>query len=505
LQTAKEVVLEDFALRMASLASRRAREAFARRDRLDGNGNGEGDETSRESNERNDEQTIQKALNAALSATTRWAPGTETPVSLTKALAMAFRGGSDLSAESRSAESPSIGMSPDSFWKGADEDERAASVAKEQDVSALFVDDSIDDLETSFRTARDVSITDVSVDMDAPTTPGPVVGGLASSPSRDTKRVGEVSASANAAAESSSPPSAPVSPYPDSQGDDSSFSSHDTSNPGGSTEPETPVVTTKHVRVASHACTGTPNRAVFSTRHVPSVSPTPPRVADTKTRDTRDSGTVTSLPLETPFPVITQTCVSGPIRDRLVVFSKLVAETFVEHLGLEHHVEAVGKYVLCGAGDFASALLERVSFLASAGVVGGGWGVTAPGGAADALDGALRASSAMNDPLAQRFRIAVRVPSTPHAAPETTYSGIRNPTFSEHNLGMVDFLHASYALEWPLASLFPSATRETLAMTHRQLTRFRHARAALSEAHRLVQNAGLETVSACTYWGVPKS
>ncbi len=212
--------MEDFALRMASLASRRAREAFARRDRLDGNGNGEGDETSRESNERNDEQTIQKALNAALSATTRWAPGTETPVSLTKALAMAFRGGSDLSAESRSAESPSIGMSPDSFWKGADEDERAASVAKEQDVSALFVDDSIDDLETSFRTARDVSITDVSVDMDAPTTPGPVVGGLASSPSRDTKRVGEVSASANAAAESSSPPSAPASPYPDPQGDD---------------------------------------------------------------------------------------------------------------------------------------------------------------------------------------------------------------------------------------------------------------------------------------------
>jgi hypothetical protein len=71
-----------------------------------------------------------------------------------------------------------------------------------------------------------------------------------------------------------------------------------------------------------------------------------------------------------------------------------------------------------------------------------------------------------------------------------SYSGVRDAAFSEHSAGMVDFLEASYELEWPLGVLFPSATRTTLAEAHRQMLRLRHVSLALAEAHARVHEAG---------------
>ena len=122
------------------------------------------------------------------------------------------------------------------------------------------------------------------------------------------------------------------------------------------------------------------------------------------------------------------------------------------------------------------------------------------GGLNDALDSARRTSSALTDPLAQRVKITVRVPGG-NTNGLNTNSGIQNASFSEHSLGMVDFFDASYQLEWPLGFLFPSNTRSTLSATHRQLLKFRHVTHALSEAHQLVHEAGVDSVSAYKHGG----
>ena len=214
--------------------------------------------------------------------------------------------------------------------------------------------------------------------------------------------------------------------------------------------------------------------------------------------------------LEIPLPVLVERCVSGPIRDARAVAASLVARTFLEHLGLETHCAAMRAFLLCGAGDFASALAERVADAAakSASLApirragADGWAdstfatsLRAPAAALrDALESARLQSSACDDPMARRWRLRARVPpgdvGTVVAGGAGAYSGVRDAAFSEHSAGMVDFLDASYELEWPLGALFPSATRAALADAHRQLLRLRHVSLALAEAHARVHEAG---------------
>ena len=186
--------------------------------------------------------------------------------------------------------------------------------------------------------------------------------------------------------------------------------------------------------------------------------------------------------------------------------ASLVARTFLEHLGLETHCAAMRAFLLCGAGDFASALAERVAdaaaksaSLAPSLAGADGWadstGLRAPAAALrDALESARLQSSACDDPMARRWRLRARVPpgdvGTVVAGGAGLYSGVRDAAFSEHSAGMVDFLDASYEMEWPLGALFPSATRAALADAHRQLLRLRHVSLALAEAHARVHEAG---------------
>ena len=438
LETAKAGALEDFAERMAALASRRAQEAFARRCVT---GNETLDPGSSEPNDSStDEVLIQKALDEALSVTERLAPGSATPKRLTKTKGIAEGALEEALEES---DATPIGLSPNSYFRGTKDD----------------------DLDSSFRTAHDTSI-----DVDAPTTPGAILDDVAT-PSRNSEELLDTQAHPVTSPQSVSP-SVSITPYPDSlDGRDKSFSSHEGTlldSIEGSGD-----VTSEQLRLSDV------NRR------------------ETTSNPTRDVDTLQdTFSLETPLPVILDTCVTGPIRDRRLIVSKLVADTFMSHLGLEYHCDAIADYLLCGAGDFATAFVERVSSLANR---DSRYGCTS-GGLNDALDSARRTSSALTDPLAQRVKITVRVPGG-NTNGLNTNSGIQNASFSEHSLGMVDFFDASYQLEWPLGFLFPSNTRSTLSATHRQLLKFRHVTHALSEAHQLVHEAGVDSVSAYKHGG----
>ena len=107
-------------------------------------------------------------------------------------------------------------------------------------------------------------------------------------------------------------------------------------------------------------------------------------------------------PLETPFPVTLAECVSRVVLDRHRVVSRLVTTAAVlDHLGAETHAAAVGKYILCGAGDFSSVLVEGVEAAARADAARGGWGATSHA-LRDALHAAVKESAASADPLAAR-------------------------------------------------------------------------------------------------------
>ena len=200
--------------------------------------------------------------------------------------------------------------------------------------------------------------------------------------------------------------------------------------------------------------------------------------------ETRDDG------LEVPLPVVLRECVEAVVTDRHDVVSRLVVAAMLDHLGVEAHLGAVGRYVLCGAGDFATALVQGLEAASSSsaalaararasrmGVAGYGGGVGA-GELRAVLDVAVRETSVFGDPLAQRFELAPANLPNPDAV------------FSEHSLGMVDFVRGSYRLEWPVALLLPDVARTRLAAAQRSMLRVRHARLALQEAHDRVHEAG---------------
>ena len=190
------------------------------------------------------------------------------------------------------------------------------------------------------------------------------------------------------------------------------------------------------------------------------------------------------------MPVVLRECVEAVVTDRHDVVSRLVVAAMLDHLGVEAHLGAVGRYVLCGAGDFATALVQGLEAASSSsaalaararasrmGVAGYGGGVGA-GELRAVLDVAVRETSVFGDPLAQRFELAPANPPDPDAV------------FSEHSLGMVDFVRGSYRLEWPVALLLPDVARTRLAAAQRSMLRVRHARLALQEAHDRVHEAG---------------
>ena len=123
-------------------------------------------------------------------------------------------------------------------------------------------------------------------------------------------------------------------------------------------------------------------------------------------------------PLETPFPVTLAECVSRVVLDRHRVVSRLVTAAVLDHLGAETHAAAVGKYILCGAGDFSSVLVEGVEAAARADAARGGWGATSHA-LRDALHAAVKESAASADPLAARARFA-RVLRPSRDSPERT-------------------------------------------------------------------------------------
>ena len=173
----------------------------------------------------------------------------------------------------------------------------------------------------------------------------------------------------------------------------------------------------------------------------------------------------------------------------------------LDHLGVEAHLSAVGRYVLCGAGDFATALVQGLEATASSsaalaararasrmGVAGYGGGVSARELRA-VNEVAARETSVFGDPLAQRFELTPGHPRDPHAV------------FSEHSHTMVDFVHGTYRLEWPNSLLLPELAIGKLADAQRSILRVRHARLALQEAHDRVHEAGHVDVSSLGHRG----
>jgi hypothetical protein len=432
-ESARELLLEDFARRMASMASRRARDAFARGAPLADAGDVDALDAS----------FIRRALEEARDVANRLAP--------TPAAPNGFR---ETETPERAVES-FVGSSPDAYFRalrspwngnGDDDDDDAADFAE--------------DLDGSFRTARgDVSLNDC-VDAAAPSTPAadrPIAVGT--SPDGDAL-------SSRSCADSLDPSSLPAgSVGEDLEGDGAA-----------------------DARDADGVDRDEPREKEISSEISPEIS-----------------SEISSVSLEPPFVVILERCVLTPLRDARRVFSSLVVRAFVDHLGVEKHVQAVDSFLLCGAGDFASALVEGVAAAAARARVAG-WGVT-PAAVGDALERAVRASSAGTDPLAARWRLRARAPDlgsgrgggqppAPDPPLERHYRGIPDAQFSEHHAGMVDFLDASYALEWPLGVLFPASTRLAFAAAHRQLLRFRHVALALGEAHSRAHEAGNAYVSA---------
>ena len=215
-----------------------------------------------------------------------------------------------------------------------------------------------------------------------------------------------------------------------------------------------------------------------------------PKAEDTGGTSLEPSTETRDDSLEVPLPVVLRECVEAVVTDRHDVVSRLVVAAMLDHLGVEAHLGAVGRYVLCGAGDFATALVQGLEAASSSsaalaararasrmGVAGYGGGVGA-GELRAVLDVAARETSVFGDPLAQRFELAPANPPDPDAV------------FSEHSLGMVDFVRGSYRLEWPVALLLPDIARTRLAAAQRSMLRVRHARLALQEAHDRVNEAG---------------
>ena len=95
------------------------------------------------------------------------------------------------------------------------------------------------------------------------------------------------------------------------------------------------------------------------------------------------------------------------VLDRHRVVSRLVTAAVLDHLGAETHAAAVGKYILCGAGDFSSVLVEGVEAAARADAARGGWGATSHA-LRDALHAAVKESAASADPLAARVALRPR-------------------------------------------------------------------------------------------------
>ena len=478
---AKETLLEDFARRMASLAARRAREAYARRAlRASGRESllsaleeplpeGEGEKKARRKKEdENDEASIRAALEEALDVARRMAtPGSathETPPRDAAAEGSApSPSPSPASASRRDAPSPSpptspIGSSPDAYFR----DLRRSRDGGGTHGSPLDV--SADDLEASFRTARssgelNASLPGSSLDEVAlaPSTPAP-----SGFPIPIAVAEGERLVPASRA-ESVEKENAREGIYPDSL--DASAESEKDSREGDFSDG---AAETRKSRDAEP-------------EHKSEPEPEPEREREPV--------------LEIPLAALVDRCVSGPIRDARAVVASLVARTFLEHLGLETHCASMRAFLLCGAGDFASALAERVADAAARARVAGACQGAAPAAfLRDALESARLQSSACDEPLARRWRLRSRAPPEANEASRSAsyalYSGVRDAAFSEHSAGMVDFLEASYELEWPLGALFPSATRTTLAEAHRQLLRLRHVSLALAEAHARVHEAG---------------
>lgn len=472
---AKETLLEDFARRMASLAARRAREAYARRAlRASGRESllsaleeplpeGEG-EARRKKEDENDEASIRAALEEALDVARRLAtPGSATPETPPRDAAaegsapVPASASASASASRRDAPSPShptspIGSSPDAYFRALRRSRDGGETGSPLDVSA-----DASDLEASFRTARseggelnEESPGPLDEAALAPSTPSgsgipiPIAG--------DPEGERLVPAS-----QTESVDNAREGIYPDSLDDDDS-------------EGDSPE--------------GDFQDGAFETRKSRDAEPE----LKSKTKPEREREPV----LEIPLAALVDRCVSGPIRDARAVVASLVARTFLEHLGLETHCASMRAFLLCGAGDFASALAERVADAAARARVAGACQGAAPAAfLRDALESARLQSSACDEPLARRWRLRSRAPpKADEASYSASYKGVRDAAFSEHSAGMVDFLEASYELEWPLGVLFPSATRTTLAEAHRQMLRLRHVSLALAEAHARVHEAG---------------
>ena len=193
-------------------------------------------------------------------------------------------------------------------------------------------------------------------------------------------------------------------------------------------------------------------------------------------------------PLETPFPVTLAECVSRAVLDRHRVVSRLATAAMLDHLGAETHAAAVGKYILCGAGDFSSVLVEGVEAAARADAARGGWGATSHA-LRDALHAAVKESAASADPLAARVALRPRTEAVSRLAGEDV-SRLDRSSFSEHSARMMDHVDAEYRVEWPVSLLFPSSSRALLANANRATLRGKHASSALREAHARVHEAG---------------
>ena len=180
--------------------------------------------------------------------------------------------------------------------------------------------------------------------------------------------------------------------------------------------------------------------------------------------------------------------------DRRAAVSRVAAHALATHLGAAAHVRATARYLLGGAGDFTSALVEAVARAANAAAAKAardarrGLGVSGPGSGSgigaralrDALASAIRESSAASDPLASR--LAIDVAASPPG------SGVF--IHGEDSVLMTDVVDAAYRTEWPTSLLFATRARVALADARRATLRLRHVVLALDDAHRSVLDAG---------------
>jgi hypothetical protein len=186
----------------------------------------------------------------------------------------------------------------------------------------------------------------------------------------------------------------------------------------------------------------------------------------------RDGDRDDAAPLEIPFEHTLAECVFKRVVDAHAVVSSLVTRTLLDHLGVETHARAIDAYVLLGAGDFATRLIEGLELAARVDDR-----ATARGGAArqgetldasrlsTALHAATRESSAASDPLASRLSLLPRDPLLAErggdddaiAIDDGGFPGfsftrerddaMRRASFSEHDARMVDHVDGAYDVE----------------------------------------------------------